>query len=138
MSGCSSSSTATSRPIAVRRSILTAPERAHQRTPERLASLLEAGNRALGVMEQRLSGADWLAGDRYSVADIALYAYTHDAGAGRLRPRRLSRQSRLGSGAWRRSRGMCRSSGGPPLRDLDISGDVISNRMCFGSSSTLQ
>ena len=68
--------------IAVRRSILTAPERAHQRTPERLASLLEAGNRALGVMEQRLSGADWLAGNRYSVADIALYAYTHDAGAG--------------------------------------------------------
>ena len=49
--------------IAVRRSILTAPERAHMRTPERLEQLLEAGNYALGVMERRLSKADWLAGD---------------------------------------------------------------------------
>src|SRR5687768_6211716 len=56
--------------IAVRRSILTAPERAALRTPERLKSLLEAGNHALGVMEKRLSGAHWLAGEGYSVADI--------------------------------------------------------------------
>ena len=48
----------------MRISVLTAPERAHLRTPERLASLLESGNRALGVMEERLSRADWLAGDR--------------------------------------------------------------------------
>lgn len=68
--------------IAVRRSILTAPERAHMRTLERLKQLLDAGNFALGVMERRLAKADWLAGDRYSVADISLYAYTHDAGAG--------------------------------------------------------
>jgi glutathione S-transferase len=68
--------------VAVRRSILTAPERAHMRTPERLKQLLDAGNFALGVMERRLSQADWLAGDRYSVADISLYAYTHDAAAG--------------------------------------------------------
>jgi glutathione S-transferase len=60
--------------VAVRRSILTIPERAAQATPERLAQLLEAGERALGVMEQRLSKADWLAGEGYSVADIALYA----------------------------------------------------------------
>ena len=33
-------------------------------------------------MERRLSGARWLAGDSYSVADIALYAYTHDAEEG--------------------------------------------------------
>jgi glutathione S-transferase len=68
--------------IAVRRSVLTAPQRAAERTPERLAELLEAGNRALAVMERRLSGADWLAGNRYSVADIALYAYTHVAEEG--------------------------------------------------------
>jgi glutathione S-transferase len=68
--------------IAVRRSVLTAPQRAAERTPERLTELLEAGNRALAVMERRLSGADWLAGNRYSVADIALYAYTHVAGEG--------------------------------------------------------
>ena len=68
--------------IAVRRSILTAPERAAQRTPERLAALLDAGDHALGVMERRLSGASWLAGESYSVADMALYAYTHVAGEG--------------------------------------------------------
>jgi len=68
--------------IAVRRSILVAPERAAQRTPERLQTLLESGNRALAVMEQRLASADWLAGDAYSVADIALYAYTHVADEG--------------------------------------------------------
>ena len=68
--------------IAVRRSIMTAPERAHLKTPERLAQTLEKGNAALSVMEKRLSEADWLAGDAYSVADIALYAYTHCADEG--------------------------------------------------------
>jgi glutathione S-transferase len=68
--------------IAVRRSILSAPERAAQRTPERLNALLEAGNHALGVMEKRLSGAEWVAGNAYSVADMALYAYTHVADEG--------------------------------------------------------
>lgn len=68
--------------IAVRRSILTAPERASQRTPERLAMLKEAGDRALAVLEQRLRTAEWLAGGAYSVADIALYAYTHVAAEG--------------------------------------------------------
>jgi glutathione S-transferase len=68
--------------IAVRISILTAPERAHLRTPEKLNPLLEAGNRALAVMERRLSAADWLAGGSCSIADIALYAYTHRAELG--------------------------------------------------------
>jgi glutathione S-transferase len=68
--------------VAVRRSLLTAPERAHLRTPERLAQLLEKGNAALGVMEKRLSNFDWLVGDSCSVADISLYAYTHCAEEG--------------------------------------------------------
>jgi glutathione S-transferase len=68
--------------IAVRRSILTAPSRAHLRTPERLAELLEKGNAALAVMELRLTQANWLAGPAYSVADIALFGYTHVAGDG--------------------------------------------------------
>ena len=68
--------------IAVRRSLLTARERAHWKTPERLAQTLEKGNAALSVMERRLSKADWLAGNAYSVADIALFAYTHCAGEG--------------------------------------------------------
>ena len=68
--------------IAVRISIMTAPERAHLRTPDRLEPLLQSGNYALGVMETRLAKADWLAGDAYSIADMALYAYTHRAALG--------------------------------------------------------
>ncbi|BAT60007.1 disulfide-bond oxidoreductase YfcG [Variibacter gotjawalensis] len=68
--------------IAVRRAILVYPERKAQATPERLAQTLEAGNRALAVMEKRLADSDWLAGNAYSIADIALYAYTHMAHLG--------------------------------------------------------
>jgi glutathione S-transferase len=42
----------------------------------------ERGLAALGVMERELERRDWFAGDRYSIADIALYAYTHVAGEG--------------------------------------------------------
>ena len=68
--------------VAVRRSLLVYPQRRAQATPERLGALLEAGNKAFQVMEGRLSTADWLAGGSYSIADMALYAYTHMAGAG--------------------------------------------------------
>jgi len=68
--------------IAVRRALMTYPERRAAATPERMAQLLEAGNRALAVMETRLAAADWLAGEKFSIADIALYAYTHTAGEG--------------------------------------------------------
>jgi glutathione S-transferase len=37
------------------------------------------GNAALGVMETHLTRRDWFAGTRYSIADIALYGYTHCA-----------------------------------------------------------
>ncbi len=41
------------------------------------------GNAALGVMETHLAtGCDWFAGGHYSIADIALYAYTHCAADG--------------------------------------------------------
>lgn len=65
--------------IAVRKALLTFPERAKDATPERLATTLERGNKALGVMEQRLRQSPFFAGNSYSVADIALYAYTHTA-----------------------------------------------------------
>jgi len=68
--------------IAVRRSLSIYPARRAQATPERMAELLDAGNKALSVMEDRLSEADWLAGESCSVADMALYAYTHMAGEG--------------------------------------------------------
>lgn len=47
--------------------------------PQRLAALHEAGYRALDAMEGRLAGHDFLVGDAYTIADIALYAYTHVA-----------------------------------------------------------
>jgi glutathione S-transferase len=40
------------------------------------------GYTALRVMEQHLSRHDYFVGDRYSIADIALYAYTHVAEEG--------------------------------------------------------
>jgi len=40
------------------------------------------GNAALGVMETHLKTHDWFAGGRYSIADIALYGYTHTAHEG--------------------------------------------------------
>jgi glutathione S-transferase len=33
-------------------------------------------------MEQRLGGAEWLAAGNYTIADIALFAYTHTAAEG--------------------------------------------------------
>jgi glutathione S-transferase len=69
--------------IAVARSWLKIyPDRIGKATPEQLAGWRDKGNRALGVMETRLIEHDWLAGSAYSVADIALYAYTHVAGDG--------------------------------------------------------
>ena len=34
------------------------------------------------MMEKHLAKHRWFAGDRYSIADIALYGYTHSAGEG--------------------------------------------------------
>lgn len=40
------------------------------------------GYDALAVMETHLKSREWFVGERYSVADIALYAYTHVADEG--------------------------------------------------------
>jgi glutathione S-transferase len=40
------------------------------------------GYDALGVMEEHLNSREWFVGERYSIADIALYAYTHVAEEG--------------------------------------------------------
>ncbi|MGO8916075.1 MAG: glutathione S-transferase family protein [Stellaceae bacterium] len=40
------------------------------------------GYAALDVMERHLDGRRYFVGERYSIADIALYAYTHVAGEG--------------------------------------------------------
>ena len=52
----------------------------HAELPQRLAR----GREALAVMESHLSGRSYFVSDRYSVADIALYAYTHVAEDGGL------------------------------------------------------
>jgi glutathione S-transferase len=40
------------------------------------------GYDALGVMEGHVESREWFVGERYSIADIALYAYTHVADEG--------------------------------------------------------
>jgi glutathione S-transferase len=52
----------------------TAPD--HPRRAE-LAWRLPRGRRAVGVMDQALAKTPFLVGDRVSVADLALFAYTH-------------------------------------------------------------
>ena len=54
------------------------PER-FERQKERL---LTSGYAALDALDGRLRSAAFLVGDRYSIADIALYAYTHVADEG--------------------------------------------------------
>ncbi|AXQ29478.1 glutathione S-transferase family protein [Solimonas sp. K1W22B-7] len=55
------------------------------RPPEQEARLLErvaGGRAALAVMEQHLQRHDWFVGGTYTIADIALYAYSHVAHEG--------------------------------------------------------
>ena len=42
-----------------------------------LEQWMEEGYRSLGVMEQHLKTRDFFAADRFTIADIALYSYTH-------------------------------------------------------------
>ena len=67
--------------IAVARTILRYQSPDSPRRAE-LPKLQERGRKALAVMEQHLKGAPFFAGERYSIADIALYAYTHCAADG--------------------------------------------------------
>jgi glutathione S-transferase len=49
-----------------------------------LADRVKNGYAALGVMESHLAKRNWFVGERYSIADIALYAYTHVAPEGKF------------------------------------------------------
>jgi glutathione S-transferase len=49
---------------------------------QELPSRMEKGYAALGVMERHLASHRFFVGDRYGIADIALYGYTHVAGEG--------------------------------------------------------
>ena len=54
------------------------PEEFANRLPERQT----AGRRALAAMDEHLAGRNYLVGDRLTLADLALYAYTHVAHEG--------------------------------------------------------
>ena len=80
-SGSSSSSTATSRSLPWRgtsRSIWGCRKGGARRIRGQAARRLSC----LNVMEQQLLRAPYLVGDHYSIADVALYAYTHVAEEG--------------------------------------------------------
>jgi glutathione S-transferase len=49
---------------------------------DRLEERTAAGYRALDALERGLEGRQWLVGSSMSLADIALFAYTHVAGEG--------------------------------------------------------
>lgn len=52
---------------------------------EQLPGRRVAGDAALRLMDEHLEGRDWFVGEAISLADIALYAYTHVAEAGGFR-----------------------------------------------------
>ena len=69
--------------IAVARFYLTyAPKEELKKREHLVAEWHAKGNAALAVMENHLRQRDWFAGADYSVADIALFGYTHCADEG--------------------------------------------------------
>lgn len=67
--------------IAVARFIMGWLPEGHARRDE-LPRLRERGRQALQVMQDHLAGREFLVDAGYSIADIALYAYTHEAPMG--------------------------------------------------------
>lgn len=68
--------------IAVRRALSIYPHRAAQATPDRMEATLKGGDAALAIMERQLEETPFLVGGAPSLADIALFAYTHVADEG--------------------------------------------------------
>jgi glutathione S-transferase len=68
--------------IAVVRFLLAYSGRPREQVAQRVEALQPAGYRALDAMERHLAGRAFLVGDRMTLADIALYAYTHVADEG--------------------------------------------------------
>lgn len=67
--------------IAVARFIVHLAKSADQQR-EKIELLWNKGYQALAVMESRLQEMNFFAGEAFSIADIALYAYTHTAADG--------------------------------------------------------
>jgi glutathione S-transferase len=58
---------------------LTSMKRTPEELGEKLVEKQAKGADALDVLERGLEGRSWLLGEQHSLADIALYAYTHVA-----------------------------------------------------------
>jgi len=68
--------------LAVARFWLRYSGRPREEYADRLPERTAAGYRALDALERHLDGRTWLVGDAMTLADIALYAYTHVADEG--------------------------------------------------------
>ncbi len=65
--------------IAVRLSNILHADSRPDVAEQEMQVLLEKGNHALSVMEAQLKTTPFLSGERFSVADISLYGYSHSA-----------------------------------------------------------
>jgi glutathione S-transferase len=63
---------------------LTSLHKTPQELGEKLTEKIAKGHDAMVVLERGLTGKHFLVADQYSLADIALYAYTHVAPEGGL------------------------------------------------------
>ncbi len=68
--------------LAVARFLIAYSELPRDQYEKRLPRLWDGGTRALGAMDAYLAGRDWFVGSAMTLADIALYAYTHVAPEG--------------------------------------------------------
>ena len=53
-----------------------------QRHAAELEAKWRAGHRALAALDEHLAGREWTVGNAYSIAEISLYGYTHNADEG--------------------------------------------------------
>jgi glutathione S-transferase len=63
--------------LAVARFLIGYSELPREQYAERLPDLHARGTKALGAMERHISQREWFVGDSPTLADIALYGYTH-------------------------------------------------------------
>lgn len=68
--------------VAVARFLRHLPQPLNAQAEARIPELLQKGHAALKLMDNHLAGRQFLVGDAYSIADIALYAYSHVADEG--------------------------------------------------------
>src|SRR5437868_7781221 len=63
--------------LAVARFLIAYSQLPREQYAERLPGLHANGTKALSAMNKHLEGREWFVGESMTLADIALYAYTH-------------------------------------------------------------